>query len=179
MEVRYAGNHSYDLFQNLNGNAYINATPPTTTVTAAQNYKTLAQGFPNLFPASTYCTNPAAIGFGTQNCNLTTQSIRANTSFNNYNALQTQLRIQNFHGITANAAYTFSRAINNAERSSVPPAAAVTSQPRKALQYKPCRARRGRKLVPTSFSRRNLRDSRLLRAEGILGRPRWIPVNTI
>jgi hypothetical protein len=115
MEIRYAGNHSYDLFQNLNGNAYINATPPTSTVTAAQNYLTLAQGFPNLFPATTYCTTPGAVGFGTQNCNLTTQSIRANTSFNNYNSLQTQLRIQNFHGITADAAYTFSRAINNAD----------------------------------------------------------------
>jgi hypothetical protein len=115
MEIRYAGNHSYDLFQNLNGNAYINATPPASIVTAAQNYLTLAQGFPSLFPASTYCTTPGAVGFGTQNCNLTTQSIRANTSFNNYNSLQTQLRIQNFHGVAANASYTFSRAIDNAD----------------------------------------------------------------
>jgi hypothetical protein len=115
MEIRYAGNHSYDLFQNLNGNAFINATPPTSTVAAGQQYLTLAQGFPSLFPASTYCTTVGAVGFGTQNCNLTTQSIRANTSFNNYNSLQTQLRIQNFHGITADAAYTFSRAINNAD----------------------------------------------------------------
>ena len=115
MEIRYAGNHSYDLFQNLNGNPYINATPPTSTVTAAQNYRTLAQGFPSLFPASTYCTTPGAVGLGTQNCNLTTQSIRANTAFNNYNSLQTQLRLQNFHGITADAAYTFSRAIDNAD----------------------------------------------------------------
>jgi hypothetical protein len=115
MEIRYAGNHSYDLFQNLNGNAFINATPPTSTVAAGQQYLTLAQGFPSLFPASTYCTTAGAVGFGTQNCNLTTQSIRANTAFNNYNSLQTQLRIQNFHGITADAAYTFSRAIDNAD----------------------------------------------------------------
>ena len=52
VEIRYVGNHSYDQFQNLNGNAFINATPPTSTVTAAQGYKTLAQGFPNLFPSS-------------------------------------------------------------------------------------------------------------------------------
>jgi hypothetical protein len=114
-EIRYAGNHSYDLFQNLNGNAFIGATPPASIVTAAQNYLTLAQGFPSLFPASTYCTTPGAVGLGTQNCNLTTQSVRANTSFNNYNSLQTQLRIQDFHGIIANASYTFSRAIDNAD----------------------------------------------------------------
>jgi hypothetical protein len=115
MEIRYVGNHSYDQFQNLNGNAFINATPPTTTVTAAQNYKTLAQGFPSLFPSTTYCTTPGAVGLGTQNCNLTTQSLRANTAFSNYNALQTQLRIQNYHGVTADAAYTFSRTIDNAD----------------------------------------------------------------
>jgi hypothetical protein len=115
MEVRYVGNHSYDQFQNLNGNAFINATPPASTVTAGQNYQTLAQAFPSLFPASTYCTTPSAVGLGTQNCNLTTQSVRANTAFSNYNGLQTQLRLQNYHGFTANAAYTWSRTIDNAD----------------------------------------------------------------
>jgi hypothetical protein len=84
-------------------------------VTAAQNYKTLAQGFPSLFPSTTYCTTPGAVGLGTQNCNLTTQSLRANTAFSNYNALQTQLRIQSFHGLSADAAYTWSRTIDNAD----------------------------------------------------------------
>jgi Carboxypeptidase regulatory-like domain/TonB dependent receptor len=114
-EVRYVGNHSYDEFQNLNGNAFINAAPPTTTVTAAQNYKTLAQGFPNLFPSTTYCTTANAVGLGTQNCNLTTLSTRANTAFSIYNSLQAQLRIENYHGIFANAAYTYSRTIDNAD----------------------------------------------------------------
>jgi hypothetical protein len=114
-EVRYVGNHSYDQFQNLNGNAYINSTVLPSTATVAQNYKTLAQAFPNLFPSTTYCTTPGAVGLGTQNCNLTTQSLRANTAFSNYNALQTQLRIQNYHGVTADAAYTWSRAVDNAD----------------------------------------------------------------
>ncbi len=114
-EVRYVGNHSYDQFQNLNGNAFINAAPPTSTVTAGQNYLTLAQGFPSLFPSSTYCTTAGAVGLGTQNCNLTTLSTRANTAFNIYNSLQTQLRIQNYHGVTANAAYTYSRGVDNAD----------------------------------------------------------------
>ncbi|MEI9981203.1 MAG: hypothetical protein WDN23_19795 [Edaphobacter sp.] len=82
--------------------------------TPAQGYETLSQAFPNLFPASTYCTTAGSIGLGTQNCNLSTLSTRANTAFSNYNALQTQLRLQNYHGITANAAYTFSRTIDNA-----------------------------------------------------------------
>jgi outer membrane receptor protein involved in Fe transport len=114
MEIRYVGNHSYDNFQNLNGNALIGTPNPAYIATPAQGYQTLGQAFPNLFPASTYCTTAGAVGLGTQNCNLTTQSIRANTAFSNYNALQTQLRLQNYHGITANAAYTFSRTIDNA-----------------------------------------------------------------
>ena len=91
------------------------AAPPTSTVTAGQNYLTLAQGFPSLFPSSTYCTTAGAVGLGTQNCNLTTLSTRANTAFNIYNSLQTQLRIQNYHGVTANAAYTYSRGVDNAD----------------------------------------------------------------
>lgn len=114
-EVRYVGNHSYDQFQNLNGNAYINSPALPSTATAAQNYKTLAQGFPNMFPSTTYCTTAGAIGLGTQNCNLTTQSLRGNTAFSNYNALQTQLRLQNYHGVNADLAYTWSRTIDNAD----------------------------------------------------------------
>lgn len=127
MEVRYAGNHSYDLYQNLNGNAFINAKPSASVVTGA-GYLTLAQGFPSLFPSTTYCTTPGAVGLGAQNCNLTTQSIRANTAFSNYNALQTQLRLQNFHGITADAAYTWSRAIDNADDVFATTGAIATSQ---------------------------------------------------
>jgi hypothetical protein len=114
-EVRYVGNHSYDQFQNLNGNAAVNTAPPTSSVPAAQNYKTLAQAFPNLFPTTSYCTTANAVGLGFQNCNLTTQSLRANTAFSNYSALQSQLRIQNYHGVTADLAYTFSRTIDNAD----------------------------------------------------------------
>ena len=114
-EIRYVGNHSYAQFQNLNGNAFINATPPASTVPVAQNYLTLAQGFPNLFPSSTYCTTANAVGLGTQNCNLTTLSTRANTAFSIYNALQAQLRIQNYHGVSANVAYSYSRTIDNAD----------------------------------------------------------------
>lgn len=113
MEVRYVGNHSYDNFQTLDGNPVIAAAPPTSTVTTAQQYQTLAQAFPNLFPSLTYCTTPGSVGFGFQNCNYTYRTLRANTAFSNYNGLQTQLRIQNYHGISANAAYTWSRTIDN------------------------------------------------------------------
>jgi len=114
-EVRYVGNHSFDQFQNLNSNAFINSTVLPSTATAAQKYLTLAQGFPNLFPSTSYCTTAGAVGLGTQNCNLTTQTLRANTAFSIYNALQTQLRLQNYHGVTADVAYTWSRTIDNAD----------------------------------------------------------------
>ncbi len=153
MEVRYVGNHSYDNFQNLNGNALINTPNPAVIATPAQGYQTLAQAFPNLFPASTYCTTPGAVGLGTQNCNLSTLSIRANTAFSNYNALQTQLRVQNFHGITANAAYTFSRTIDNAsEVYSTVGGGSDHLNLAKPLQYEPGRAWRKRTVLSRTSS---------------------------
>jgi hypothetical protein len=114
VEVRYVGNHSYDNFQTLNGNPDIAAAPPSSTVTTAQGYKTLGQAFPGQFPSSSYCTTPGALGLGFQNCNITYQTLRGNTAFSVYNGLQTQLRIQNYHGVSADAAYTWSRTIDNA-----------------------------------------------------------------
>jgi Carboxypeptidase regulatory-like domain/TonB dependent receptor len=113
-EIRYVGNHSYDNFQSLNGNAAINIAPPTSTVTVAQGYKTLSQAFPATFPSSTYCTTAGSVGLGFQNCNLTYQTLRGNTAFSIYNSVQAQLRLQNYHGFIVDAAYTFSRTIDNA-----------------------------------------------------------------
>ena len=109
VEVRYAGNHSYDNFQSLNANPSIN-----TTTTPGNGYLTLAQAFPNLYPASSYCTTAGAVGFGRPNCNLTYLTTRANSAFSIYNSLQTTVKTQDFHGLTTQLGYTFSRTIDNA-----------------------------------------------------------------
>ena len=108
VEIRYAGNHSYDNFQSLNANPSIN-----TTVGPGKGYRTLAQAFPSLYPASSYCTTVGAVGIGRPNCNLTYLTTRANTAFSIYNALQATLTTQNFHGATMTAGYTYSRIVDN------------------------------------------------------------------
>ncbi len=112
-EVRYTGNHAVKQFQSFNGNPNVAAAPPAASVPASQNYMTLAQAFPNQFPATSYCTTAGAVGLGRVDCNRTYVTTRGNTSYSIYNGIQMQLRTQQFHGLTGTAAYTFSRAIDN------------------------------------------------------------------
>ena len=102
-EVRYVGNHAVGQFQELNGN------PSLTPLINA--------GFQNVIPAGLKpCSNPAAPGFagGYANCNFTNVVQYANTASSNYNGLQSELRIANWHGLTATGSYTFSKTIDNA-----------------------------------------------------------------
>jgi hypothetical protein len=113
VEVRYVGNHAVKQFQSFNGNPSVNIAPPAASVPTTQNYQTLAQAFPTMFPASSYCTTPGAVGLGHVNCNKTYVTTRGNTSFSIYNALQTQIKTANYHGVTGSVAYTWSRTIDN------------------------------------------------------------------
>jgi hypothetical protein len=102
-EVRYVGNHAVGQFQELNGNPSLNSL--------------IGAGFQNLIPAGlTPCTTPGAPGAtaGYANCNFTNVIRYANTAQSNYNGLQSELRIANWHGLTATGSYTFSKTIDNA-----------------------------------------------------------------
>ena len=102
-EVRYVGNHAVGQFQELNGNP---AVQPLITA-----------GFQNLIPAGvTPCSDSTAPGFGGGyvNCNFTNVIQYANTASSNYNGLQSELRIANWHGLTATGSYTYSKTIDNA-----------------------------------------------------------------
>jgi outer membrane receptor protein involved in Fe transport len=110
-EARYVGSHSLANFQEVNGN------PDILPLVNA--------GFGNLIPAGlTPCTNAALPGaqgtdtagnaVGYANCNLSRTIEYSNTAFSIYNGLQTQLRLQNWHGFTGEAGYTYSRTIDNA-----------------------------------------------------------------
>lgn len=101
-EVRYVGNHTVGLFQDIDANPALGAL--------------IAGGFANLIPAGlTPCSTPGAPGFaaGYVDCNHTKVLQRANTAFSIYHGLQTRLDVQNFHGITAGGTYTFSHTIDN------------------------------------------------------------------
>lgn len=111
MELRYVGNHAVAQFQSINANPLVGALP---LFPVAAGYQTLAQAFPNLYPASSYCTTPGAVGFGHPDCNRTFVQSRNNTAFSKYNALQSQVRFADYKGLSGSIAYTFSRAIDNA-----------------------------------------------------------------
>src|SRR3984957_14058832 len=101
-EIRYVGNHAVGQFQEFNGN------PALTPLINA--------GFQNLIPAGLApCSDPNAPGFGGgyANCNFTNVIKYGNTASSNYNGLQSELRIANWHGLTATGSYTFSKTIDN------------------------------------------------------------------
>ena len=110
-EVRYVGNHGVGNFQEINGN------PDVLPLTS--------NGFGNLVPAGlTPCTTPGQPGstgvdqfnnpVGYANCNFSNVIEYANTGYSIYHGLQSQFRLQNWHGFTGQISYTFSKTIDNA-----------------------------------------------------------------
>ncbi len=102
-EARYTGNHTVGNFQSLDGDPYVAAA---------------SADFPNYIAPSSICTAatstlPNGGDIGHVNCGHTNVRLRANTSFSVYNSLQTNLTTRSYHGVTAIAAYTWSRAIDN------------------------------------------------------------------
>jgi outer membrane receptor protein involved in Fe transport len=109
-EVRYVGNHDIAQFQEINGNPDVAAL--------------IDNGFSNFVPAGvTPCTTAGAPGstgtdqfgnpVGYANCNFSRVIQYANTAYSIYHGLQSQFRIQNWHGFTGAVSYTFSKTIDN------------------------------------------------------------------
>ncbi len=118
-EVRYVGNHTLANFQETNGN------PDLAPL--------ISNGFGNVIPGGlTPCTTPGTPGVGFTgagnppaldefgnpvayaNCNYSKVIKYSNTGYSIYNGLQTQFRLQNWHGFTGEASYTYSKTIDNA-----------------------------------------------------------------
>jgi hypothetical protein len=101
-EVRYVGNHDVGNFQNFDANPALNSL--------------IQNGFSNFIPAGvTPCADNTQPGFarGFVDCAHTRVQERDNKGFSSYNGLQTELRMANFHGLTATASYTWSHSIDN------------------------------------------------------------------
>jgi len=116
LETRYVGNHGVGNFQTINANPLICSAFSGSTCTAG-----LAVQDPSAIPAGiTPCTpTAAAAGAGAAaagriDCNFTNERIRNNGAWSKYNGLQTEFKMRQFHGVTANLAYTFSKATDNA-----------------------------------------------------------------
>ena len=110
-ELRYVGNHDIGNFQEINGNPDL--------------LPLINNGFSNLIPAGlTPCTTPGAPGssgldqfnnpVGYANCNYSRITGYANTGYSIYHGMQSQFRLQNWHGFTGEASYTYSKTIDNA-----------------------------------------------------------------
>ena len=103
VEARYVGNHAIGLFQTVDANPALG--------------NLIAAGFQSLIPAGlTPCTDPTKPGFlfGNVDCNRRQVVSRNNSAFSNYNALQSELRIAHWHGLSSTVSYTFSKTIDNA-----------------------------------------------------------------
>jgi Carboxypeptidase regulatory-like domain len=104
LEVRYVGNHAYNLFQTVNGNPIVtgNSTAPAGLTGCTSSQILLGPG---------QTVNPA---LGRADCSKGIVLERNNGGFSNYQGLQTEFRANNlFKQITLRAAYTYSRTLDN------------------------------------------------------------------
>jgi Carboxypeptidase regulatory-like domain/TonB dependent receptor-like, beta-barrel len=114
-ETRYVGNHGVGNFQTINGNPLLCSAFTGNTCTAG-----LAVQAPGLIPAGITPCSPTDAAAGAGNgargrvdCNFTNLRIRNNGAWSKYNGLQTEFKMRAFHGVTANVAYTWSKATDN------------------------------------------------------------------
>jgi len=115
-EARYVGNHGVGNFQTINANPLIcsafNAGGTCTAGLAIQDPSAIPAGITPCTPAqATAAGNPNAAG--RIDCNFTNERIRNNGAWSKYNGLQTEFKMRTFHGVTANVAYTWSKATDN------------------------------------------------------------------
>lgn len=104
LEVRYVGNHAYDLFQTVNGNPIVtgNSTAPAGLTGCTSSQVLLGPG---------QTVNPA---LGRADCSKGLVLERNNGGFSNYHGLQAEFRANNlFKQLGIRAAYTYSRTLDN------------------------------------------------------------------
>jgi hypothetical protein len=116
LEARYVGNHGVGNFQTINANPLIcsafNASGVCTAGLAVQDPAAIPSGVAPCTPAqAAAATNPGAAG--RIDCNFTNERIRNNGAWSKYNGLQTEFKMRSIHGVTANVAYTWSKATDN------------------------------------------------------------------
>jgi hypothetical protein len=104
VELRYVGNHAYDLFQTVNGNPIVtgNSTAPAGLTGCTS---------PQLLLGPGQSSNPA---LGRADCSKGLVLERNNGGYSNYHGLQAEFRANNlFNQLGIRAAYTYSRTLDN------------------------------------------------------------------
>jgi len=102
LEVRYVGNHVVGNFQTVNANPALNGL--------------VNDGFSSFLPAGVApCTTAGAPGLsgGREDCNFRNVRNRENSAWSRYNGLQTEIRVQTWHGLTGAGSFTWSKTLDN------------------------------------------------------------------
>jgi outer membrane receptor protein involved in Fe transport len=102
LEVRYVGNRENGNFQTVNANPALNGL--------------IGLGFSSFIPAGvTPCTDPTQPGFsgGREFCANRNVRNRINSSFSDYEGLQTEFRVASWHGVSGAASYSWSKTLDN------------------------------------------------------------------
>jgi len=102
LEVRYVGNHVVGNFQTVNANPALSGL--------------VANGFSSFIPSGvTPCATVGAPGAATgrADCNFTNVRNRENTAWSRYNALQSEFRVQSWHGLSGAGSFTWSKTLDN------------------------------------------------------------------
>jgi Carboxypeptidase regulatory-like domain len=109
LEVRYVGNHGYNLFQTIDGNPYVGTAAKPGQLQAGL----LPAGTPSC-AATTQVGPGAGTDVGRLACGLGVVRTRTNTGFSDYHAVQTEFRANNmFKQLTLRVGYTFSKTLDN------------------------------------------------------------------
>jgi hypothetical protein len=96
LAINYVGNHQVGNFQSTNGNPYL----PDARAAFA--------GF-----GGTVCTDNTKVGYLHPDCNRANLRTRNNGAFAIYNSLEANITTRNFHGLTTNTNFTYSKTIDN------------------------------------------------------------------
>jgi len=102
LEVRYVGNHVVGNFQTVNANPSLS--------------NLVAKGFSSFIPSGvTPCATAGTPGAssGRADCNFTNVRNRENTAWSRYNGLQSEFRVQNWHGLSGAGSFTWSKTLDN------------------------------------------------------------------
>ena len=102
LEVRYVGNHVVGNFQTVNANPRLDGL--------------IANGFSSFIPSGlTPCATAGAPGQsqGRADCNFRNLRVRENTAWSRYNGLQTEFRVQSWHGLSGAGSFTWSKTQDN------------------------------------------------------------------
>jgi outer membrane receptor protein involved in Fe transport len=115
-EVRYVGSHTIGNFQEINGNPDVaalldNGFSVPGGLRPCSNTALPGGGFQG--PGQPLATDQFGNRVGYADCNFSRVIEYANTGYSMYHGMQSQFRLQNWHGFTGEASYTFSKNIDN------------------------------------------------------------------